>query len=576
MLKDPPARERQEAAAGMRAGVARILRDLQKLSDAVRKARAAVPAPQDPVSLDRLLESRDRAIGHARRAAAALGADRDKDGSEDGAARALPDVHELVEEVRAGVMSPRILDDLAEMGAEADDRPGGRFLRALDTLARRVGAEADRLFSLALAAQQLSAGAKPMPDPSASKRVQSLGDGTADAVRELSDVLAATLAGPPAAAPPPARSAGGRFSAVADQIAASLNAYGMPHEGAQLPRIAGSDAVRSQLIAGLRRNFASREEDGTRTYFRSAPQPVAADADLDMRLLRGSALVNANLLRAEADGVLAIVDRLPDMLRFVPARPQGAADARTRLRGMLDRLVETASDPLGANARRGAYQFKRLSAALIDVLRSGEVIGPDTFTKASGGRDDGLDVWRLLARGEGPITDDLRSRTSAVRDEEVLAELGELGRLMEDIHERVTKTPDGAARGVAAARLEELLLAADTAAAALEAELHRFGTAPAEQDVQPLGADGDEISLGQLIAWVRALCAPFAGAEHAAAGLFREDLRILKEELDEIGRHAEAFGGLPPSVRFGGARRQLDELKQLLAAAAAQAGKLAA
>lgn len=574
MLTDPtPLQERTEQIDHLRATLTQIGRDLRHVADAVRKVRVAMPPPQDPVSLEQLLESRARAVKHARRAADALAAADD----EPGLAHALADAHELVEEIRTGLASPRILDDVGEMHAEAAGRPDQRTLAALEQRVRRIGAEADRLFTLALAAQQdFFAGATPMIGSSSTE--PGAQTTTADAVRELSEVIAATLAGSATTAPPPTRSADRRFGAVSGQIAASLQSYGLPHDGAQLPRLDAPDTVRAQLIDGLRRNFATRDEDGTRVYYRATVQPPVHDPALDTRLLRGAALVNANLLRAEADGVLAIVDRLPDMLRFVPAQPRGLSDARLRLRGLLDQLVATASDPLGINAERGGFQFKRLSAAVLEVLRSGEIVGPDVVDRSQWAKtsEEIAAVWHDLANERGLLADHLRARASTVRNEEVLTELCGLGQLMGDIHGRLTMKQSTTSRGIAASRLEELLAAADGSAAMLESELERFGTTTAEQEVQFLRTTGGDVSLAQLIAWVRELCAAFVGGENRAAGLLRDELLILRDELLAVSRCAGEFGGgTIASVRFGGVRRQFDELKQLIADAATQADTLA-
>lgn len=577
MLTDPAApRERDDAAHQMRLAVGQVLRDLHHLPKVVRKVRATMPPPQDPVSLDRLLESHERALRHADRAAAALG-----DGGRDGVGatgpHALADVHELVEEVRAGLAAPRILDDVGEMLAEAPTPPAARALRALDSRARRIGTQADRLFTLAVAApQDFSPGAKPMSSSPSAGPAATASDPTADAVRDLGEMLATTLSGGGGAAPSSARATGRRHAAVADQLAASLDAYGLPHDGVQLPPVAARDDVRAQLIDGLRRNFAWREADGTRTYFRSAPQAITRDADTDARLLRGSALVNANLLRAEAEGVLAIVDRLPDMLRFSPADPRRSSEERTRVRAILDQLVATASDPLGLNARRGQYQFSRLSTVLLDILLRGGVLDQDLAGGLHESSRGGASIafWRQLHDEQGTMRD-LRARTSAVRDEEVRAELTGLGLLMDSIQSRVSNPQAGQSLGVAAGRLEELLTAADGAAANLEHDLSRFGSTPAEQEVHFLGRAASGVSLAQFIGWVRALCMPFVGVENAAAALTAEELAILSGELKAVWDCADQFakdGTMPTG--FGGVRRQFDELKRFIDEARQQADAL--
>jgi len=557
-----------ETARRIRTALARIKHGLDRVPAAVGKLRSATPPPIEPVSLDRVLESRHRARRHAQRAEIAL----NRMARESWPAPALADVHMLIEEIRQGLSSENILNDVAAMLVEGSESPElAERVRALEARLSRLGAQADELFTHALDAQEdLSAGAKPMEQASASTQPPAELNHTAKAVRDLGEMLADVFASSTPSPTPPSR----RYAAVADQMAASFQAYGLPYDGVQLPHLDEPDKVRSQLIESLQRNFASREQDGTRVYFQTSPQPAPRDTGLDARLLRGGSLVNANLLRAEADSVMTIIERLPDMLRFTPLQTKAVADTRGRLSGFFDQIVATASDPLGLNAERGKYQFKRLSAAIVEILTTGEIV-PSGENLSAAFEDGFAGFWEVDVLQQ-KVADQLHARTTVVRAEEVKAEIAELGQLMSDIHRRVTTTLTTEARGVAAALLEELLTAADAAADQLNTDLVRFGTTAMEQDVQfPFGPPGKRtISLAQFISWVRAVCLPFTGTENAAADLLPEEARILTEELQDLSQFAGSVAKQSSPLGYSGVRRQFEELKRLLEGAAAQARAL--
>ena len=208
MLSESATDARLGALDEIRVMVGRVSRDLAMLPAAVGKVRAHMPPPFDPISLDRLLDGCGRALRHARRSAAAL----DQDAGAVAGAAALADVHELVEEVRTGLSAPRILDDVAEMQAEIAAGPARHSLRALDTRVRRIGEQADALFAAAITVQQdLPTGATSMAMSNGPEK----NDPTAEAVRDLGEMLASSLAGGATAARP-SRASGGRYAAVAD------------------------------------------------------------------------------------------------------------------------------------------------------------------------------------------------------------------------------------------------------------------------------------------------------------------------------------------------------------------------
>ncbi|WP_375428342.1 hypothetical protein [uncultured Sphingomonas sp.] len=104
-----------------------------------------------------------------------------------------------------------------------------------------------------------------------------------------------------------------------------------------------------------------------------------------------------------------------------------------------------------------------------------------------------------------------------------------LFKLVDRIGDALTNESAGMGRGMAAARLEELLSAAHLSAVTLE-ELSRAGASVAEQSVQffrPDGDGGSELSVGQYLGWVRAVCEPFTGAANDAADLMYDEAGTL-------------------------------------------------
>jgi hypothetical protein len=410
-------------------------------------------------------------------------------------------------------------------------------------------------------------------------KVMSITDDSA--VRQMSEIAAAValLGGGTA----PGRSSGRRFEAVSDQMAATLDSFGLPHEGVQLATGSNTDAARARLIAGLSRNFSSRERDGYRVYYRTDPQPFSRETYMQSPLLRGRGLVDANLLRAEADALLGIIDRLPSMARFqlVPTMLDGSAE-REIIRRELDALVETARDPMGVNPPRAKFQLRRLNQAVGDHLDHAEITEVDGSTAqsrlsdalaAAASVEEQIDIM-IRFRDE-----ELCAPTSVVRDEEVRAELANLITLQASICHRLTVGQNVRQLGVAAARLEELLTAALASVDQLEVDLERSGTDIPEQDVQ-LEPERDSqtvrLSIGQFIRWVRSTALPYAGAENRAATLRRNHARLLKNELSSLSNAAKRFA---TSQRLGLSRPlpriQLIELAGYLESAHDQARILA-
>ena len=398
-------------------------------------------------------------------------------------------------------------------------------------------------------------------------------DSTAEAVRDLGITIATMIGGTP---PTGASRAARRYEAVADQMTATLDMLGLPHDGVQLSGSEADAAARARLIDGLTRNFASKERAGFKIYSRTATPLAGRDPSSPTDLLRGSALVNANLLRAEADAVLGIIDRLPSMVRFQLVQPYvgGAFEAQATIRGELNAIVESARDPMGINRLRVTFQFSRLVLAILDYLDQAEI-----FPRAGKSyKRDGQGIDLIMAWLSTFRDDEVCIESSVVRDEEVRAELANLIDVLLAIGRRLIADRPDEARGQAAARVEECLTSAFAAADAVELTLERSGTDLYEQDIQFASSDcpAVRISIGQFIRWVRATAGPFARAENRAASLRQPQVALLFEELDTLAAIAGALGGELATfgLRRSTPRQQLAELESYLKTAADEAKRL--
>lgn len=396
---------------------------------------------------------------------------------------------------------------------------------------------------------------------------------TAEAVRDVGITIAAMIGGGSPSGP---SRAARRYEAVADQMTATLDTLGLPHDGVQLSSSDAGATARARLIDGLTRNFASKERDGFKVYSRTATPLAGRDPGSPHELLRGSALVNANLLRAEADAILGIFDRLPSMVRFQLVQPYvgGAFEAHAAIRRELDAIVDSARDSMGINRLRVGFQFSRLVLAMLDYLDQAEI-----FPRASGFfKRDTRGIRELVAWLSTFRDKEVCVETSLVRDEEVRAELSNLFDMLIAIGSRLMAERPDEGRGQAAARVEECLTSALAAADALELTLERSGTDLYEQDVQFAAAAEPpvRISIGQFIRWVRATAEPFARAENRAASLRQAQVGLLHGELCELAEIAGALGGelATYGLRRSTPRQQLGELESYLKTAASEAALL--
>jgi hypothetical protein len=401
-----------------------------------------------------------------------------------------------------------------------------------------------------------------------------------DTLQGLAVMLAANQTGRPAET---SRGAGS-YEAVGDQMVATLDAFGLPHDGVQLGHEENAQYARNRLIEGLRRNFASKDRDGFKVYYRvDDPTPANAPAS-SSQLLRGGALVHAELFGAEANAYLSTLDRLQPRTRF--ANAIGVFDPammRRQIKDELMRLVATIREPLGVNEAQAHFQLQRVITTTIEYLELAEILvlslpgQPRTGLTA-----DAQVMLQFVTDFDSGVL--LAAPTSVVRNEELLGDVVELVRLALAMHSRIDAVGAGGQKGTRAAQLEQALTAALASAANFDALLVRSGTSLLEQDLQsvevpaPHGNGNTRVSLRQFLDWVQFTAEPFTRADNRAATLLREDLAILQLELDALVTAAGKFlqlGNMQQfSVRLPAPKRQLQELQYLLQQAALAAADL--
>ncbi|WEJ97795.1 MAG: hypothetical protein P0Y59_12530 [Candidatus Sphingomonas phytovorans] len=365
----------------------------------------------------------------------------------------------------------------------------------------------------------------------------------------------------------------GAFATVTDQMAASLNTAGFPTLG----DTGTVEVKRQRLIDALRNNFAFREQDGYRVYYRTDRRTVTRGASGDSDLLRGGQRVNADLLQAESDAVEDIIGRLPVTTRFELARGAEAGPPRERaaIRDELNGLVASARDPMGINAARATFQFHRLVLAILEYLQEGEALPKArTFSLVPGDGIERIIAWLSTFRDE-----EVCAPTSLVEDEELRAELANLLELLASMGGRLIRDPHRYRLGLYAARLEAQLTCALTSVDLLEAALEQSGTDMDEQEVQFLShgkGTRTQLSIGQFLRWVDSVARPFAQAGNRAAELRQSEAVLLALELAALAEAANCFKHAARSMGIArlGAHQQLVELTGYLTAAADNAGEL--
>ena len=387
----------------------------------------------------------------------------------------------------------------------------------------------------------------------------------------------------------------GRFRSTADQLAASLDALGLPHHGIQFAMGNGVDNARDDLIEGLLDIYHPVERDGItvfepgRTDGRDTPK-LPADA-----LLGGASKVAARLVRAEADNILDVLDRLPDKTRF-RSRPGTTSPKQLRdtVAKRFENLDEVMADPLGVNLPRATFTVRRVGKAILDFFKYANLehelhaqMRERQLSTAFFGSFDELD----------PVDEDkIGTGRTAIESEEIRREIAELADSFKRLNERI-HVPVSNIRGRSGARLEQSLSAAHRSALDLSDILVRSGSNLPEQDLhifmidlraeiaQPSAVSKEddskvELSTGQLLDWIIDTARPYVAANLHAGVLESRDFAILVDELkgqsqalDALSRSAKR---LDFAIRLPGPMRQLEELHFHVAEAAIHAGKLTA
>ena len=376
-----------------------------------------------------------------------------------------------------------------------------------------------------------------------------------------------------------------KYRSVSEQMTATLDALGLPHSGVQFAGGASAGESTTDLINGLMNGFQPVERDGRVLFEPGNPETLSrAVPSAESQILGGASRVAARLVRAEADNVLDILDRLPNLSRFTERR--GVTTAREMRDAVAARFKDldlVLADPLGINLPRAEFTLRRAGKALADffdysnlerslasALRSQRCV---RFFPASLVRDN----------------DETSERQTAVQTEELRREIEELALSFDRIVGHL-RTPLSSTLGNTAARLEQLLTAADRSAQDLRNILIRTGTSLPEQDLKffrtelltRLDRPGGpvDISIGQLLDWILEVAAPYVGAPYRSATLEAEDFEILADELEAQAEALDALvaqaGQLDFAIRLPGPMRQLEEMHYQIRSAAGSARTLGA
>lgn len=387
----------------------------------------------------------------------------------------------------------------------------------------------------------------------------------------------------------------GRFRSTADQLMASLDALGLPHHGIQFARGKAVDGARDDLIEGLLDIYHPVERDGIivfepgRTDGRDTPK-LPADA-----LLGGASKVAARLVRAEADNILDVLDRLPDKTRFRPRRgTTSPKQLRDTVAQRFENLDEVMADPLGVNLPRAAFTVRRVGKAILDFFDYANL--EHELHAQMRERQLSYVFFGSFDEPAPGDEDEIGTRRSAVESEEIRREIAELADSLLRLNERI-RAPVSNTLGRSAARLEQSLSAAHRSALDLSDILVRSGSSLPEQDLQffmtdlraeiaqpnAVSKEDDstvELSTGQLLDWIIDAAQPYVGANLHAGVLEPRDFAILVDELNGQNRALDALSRsakrLDFSIRLPGPMRQLEELHYHVAEAAIHAGKLTA
>lgn len=393
----------------------------------------------------------------------------------------------------------------------------------------------------------------------------------------------------------------GAHRSVSQQLMVSLDARGLPHSGVQFATGAETSGARSDLIEGLLDTYRATERDGNVIYVPGRTEDGRL-YDIDKGtslLLSGAARVAARLVRAEADNILDILDRLPKMVRFRirPGVPS-ASDARGIVADRFAELDEVMADPIGVNLPRAWFTLRRAVKALLDFF---DYANLERELVEQFGKFDDLRHLQIDLPQPVPDDDEVGLRRSVVQSEEIRREIAEVAAGFARLAIRVV-TPIAHSLGTTAARLEQSLTVARDSARELSDILVRSGSSLPEQDVHffmsgikieidaifeqaRTSSSGTKamprlaLSLGQILDWIVEVADPYTAASNLSSTLEQGDLDILADELnrqkqalDAVTRQSARLGF---AYRLPGPSRQLEELAFHIKTAAQLAHALA-
>ncbi|WP_417807081.1 hypothetical protein [Thioclava sp.] len=387
-----------------------------------------------------------------------------------------------------------------------------------------------------------------------------------------------------------ASSAGaGTYQNVGAQLMATLDALSLPRDGVQF---AGDNRVASasdMLIDGLLDAYRPVVRNGNTVYEPGRTEGRAVSRNMPIEALAGASRVAARLVRAEADVILDILDRLPDMTRFeLRSGTPSLRRVRDRVADQFDDLDEMMSDALGVNLPQAYSAISRAIKATSDFLDYAN-LEPEFYEIM---KELGLDRFFKDGRDGLATGDETSRRRAVVQGEENRAELRELAQAYHRLSDYVSR-PLSDTLGRTAAKLDRQLLAINRSAIDLRSTLTRFGTSQIEQDLisiidgvnmritAPTSKTGDkfDISIGQLIGWIiktsedsQTQSGKVTALEALDLGLLRDELQAQSDALKELMCNSDMVRF---SLGLGAVMRQIEELQALICNAVESAKVLA-
>lgn len=204
---------------------------------------------------------------------------------------------------------------------------------------------------------------------------ESLGDSIDDGEQDMSDApfppaTATAAAGWPAPQAP--GRAGVRYLSVADQMVATLNELGLPHDGGSLSTEGKRVQIAESLIRALNNGFdVSNSSIGMRAQRKIQPGWTAASASRG--LLAGRLEIDAEAIRVEADGLEMLLDGVQDRFRYqLSDRPDATDRTRIAIRELLREIREIVGRPTGVPVAQAEARITQLAKRVGEYFQSFE------------------------------------------------------------------------------------------------------------------------------------------------------------------------------------------------------------